>query len=125
MVVQEVSNLGNGSDGGDSAASHDRDMIGELFQLLQLMAGNDQALLLSGQLLEEDEELLAANRINAAQRFIENQQLGIVDEGLGQLDPLPHAFGVAGETSLRTAGHADHLQTFAGSASSLRPGVTK
>src|SRR5438105_3285592 len=93
MIVQQVANLRNGSDGGDSSAGHDGDMVGELFQLFQLVTGNDQALVLIGQLLKEDEEFLPADRINAAERLIENQELWIMDQSLGQHNTLPRAFG--------------------------------
>jgi len=35
-----------------------------------------------------------ANRVEAARGFVEDQQVGIVDERLGQADPLLHALGI-------------------------------
>ena len=42
MIVEQLTNLRQGSDGGDAAGGHDGDVIGQLFQLFQFVAGNQQ-----------------------------------------------------------------------------------
>ena len=83
MIVQKIADLRNRSHGRDATARHHGDVVREFFQLFQLMARNDQALVLSSQVLEQNQEFLSADRIDAGERLIENEQLGIVDQSLG------------------------------------------
>ena len=53
MVVEPVADLRHGADGGDAAARHDGDVIGQLFQFVQFVAGDEQTLALFGQLAEQ------------------------------------------------------------------------
>ena len=110
MVVEPVADLGHRADGGDPAAGHDGDVVGQLFQLVQLVAGDQQTLALLGQLAEQGDELGPADRVDAAERFVEHQQLRVVQQRLGQLDALPHALGVAAQPPVGPAGHADQFQ---------------
>ena len=43
-----------------------------------------------GDVLDELQDLLAAVRVQVGRRLVEEEELGIVDEGLGQLEPLLH-----------------------------------
>jgi len=53
LVVEQITNPGNGADGGDPTTGHDRHMIGQLLQFIQLMAGDQEALAGVGELTIE------------------------------------------------------------------------
>ena len=52
VIVEQVANLRQRADRGNSPGRHDRDVIGKLFQLLQFMARNEQTLAAAGQFPE-------------------------------------------------------------------------
>ena len=110
MVVETVADLGHRTDRGDAAAGHDGDVVRQLLQFVQLVAGRQQTLPLLGQPAEQGDELGPADRVDAAERLVEDQQLRVVQQRLGQLDALAHPLGVAAQPPLRPAGHADPFQ---------------
>ncbi len=68
--------------------------------------------------LDQVQHLVAAGRIEAVGGLVEKEELGIVDERLGELDPLLHAGGVAADLAvalLVQSDVAEHLgRAFAG-----------
>ena len=64
---------------------HDRNVLGHLLQLLQLVAGDQETFPLVGQAAEQGDRFLPADRVHAAERFVEDQQFRVVDEGLRSL----------------------------------------
>jgi hypothetical protein len=54
----------------------------------------EHGLALVFQALDDFTDFHAAQRVEAAGRFVENQQIGIVDERLREADALLHAFGI-------------------------------
>ena len=50
-----------------------------------------------------------ADRVEAGGRLVEQDQLGVVDQGLGQADPALHALGVFAELAVLGRGQADHV----------------
>ena len=46
------------------------------------------------QALDDFTDFHPANRVEAAGRLVENEQIGIVDERLREADALLHAFGI-------------------------------
>ena len=63
----------------------------------------------AAQFAEQRDGFGAHQRIEAVQRLIQHQHPRIVRDGLRQLDPLPHAFAVAGDFAVRGFGHAHAL----------------
>ena len=55
-------------------------------------------------------EQLAGREVHALGRLVEHQQLGIVDQGLGQGQPLQHALAEGGDRLARAVGQADFVQ---------------
>ena len=82
MVVEAVADLRHGADGRDASARHDGDVIGQLLQFVQFMAGNQQTFALFGQLAEQRDKLRSPHGINAAERFVKDQQLWIGESAL-------------------------------------------
>ena len=77
-----------------AAAEHD-DVIAHRLDVRQHVAGKDQVhALVVGQVAGQFEHFLPAGRVHAVGRFVEDQQLRIVDDGRRQLEPLLHAGGI-------------------------------
>ena len=71
--------------------------------------------------LELDLHLLAELEVERAERLIEQQDAGPVDEGPGQRDPLPLATGELRGFPAPEARQPDHAQRFGDPAVALRP----
>ena len=63
----------------------------------------------------------AAERIQAAGRLVEDQQVGIVDQRLGQADALLHAFGIGFDRALAGVFQFDEFQQLRQCAGRSRP----
>ena len=59
---------------------------------------------------DEVEHLLAAERVEAGGRLVEQHQLGVADERLGELGPLPHAGGEAADRTEAGLVEADEVE---------------
>ena len=66
------------------------------------------------------EHLVAAERVEAVGRLVEQHQLRVVDEGLGQLDALPHAGGVAADRPVALLVEPDVAQDLGGALAGRR-----
>ena len=64
---------------------------------------------LVAQAAEELDGPQALTGIETLQGLVQHEELGIVHQGLGQLDPLAHAFGVGGERPLVGRVHLHRL----------------
>ena len=68
--------------------------VADRFDFAQFVRGEENGFALVFQPLDDFAHFHAAQRVQAAGRFVENQQIGIVDQRLGQADALLHAFGI-------------------------------
>ena len=59
-------------------------------------------------------------RVHAAQRLVEDEQLGVVHDRLRQLDALPHALAVAADLPVRGVDQIDDLERPRGSRARIR-----
>src|SRR5207245_3033713 len=80
------------------------------FHCLQLVAADQETFATSSELAEQRLKVLPPDGIDAAHRFIENEDVGIVHERLSHLDALPHSLGVAAQAPARLLDHADQFQ---------------
>ena len=60
-----------------------------------------------GEVGEEVDHLGPAHRVEPVQRFVKHQNLRIMAVGVGELDPLPHALGVSGDSPVGGIGETD------------------
>ena len=92
---------------------HHDDVIAGVFDVRQQMRRQDQIhALVVAQIAHELEHLVAALRIHAVGRLVEEQQIGIVDERLRQLDPLLHAGRIGLDVAIARLAEADVEQHF-------------
>src|SRR5436190_9567688 len=72
----------------------DSNTVAHGFDFTQLMRGKQNGLAFVFQALDDLADLHATQRIEPAGRLIENEQIGIVNEGLRQANALLHPFRV-------------------------------
>ena len=101
---------------GDLAAAKHGHLVAEPADVGHAVRNEDRRLALGLAAKDDFVEQLAGREIHAFGRLVEHQQLGIVDQGLGQGQPLEHALAV-GRRSLRRRGRPGRLRpAAAGSA---------
>ena len=77
------------------ALVHHHDVVAGELDVGQQVRRQDQVhALVVGEVADQLEHLVAALRVHAVGRLVEEEQVGIVDQRLGQLDPLLHAGGI-------------------------------
>ena len=72
----------------DPAAPDDRDPVGDLEDLVELVADEDDAVALGGQAAQDGEDLLRLLRREHGGRLVEDEDPGVAVERLQDLDPL-------------------------------------
>ena len=82
------------ANGLEFALMNDGDAVADGFNLAEFVRRKEHGFALVLQALDDFADLHAAQRVEAAGRLVENQQIGIVDERLSQADALLHAFGI-------------------------------
>ena len=91
-----------------ASAIHDEVVGGGLIELGQVVAGDeDGGAALAGQLAQESTHLDDADRVEAVDRLVEDQQLGTGDEGDGDAQALTHAQGELPHPLAARVGQAD------------------
>src|SRR5262245_7594527 len=71
---------------------------------------------------DEGEHLVPPGRVQSVRRFVEEQELRVVDERLGELDPLLHAGRIAADRSIALLEQADVAEHFGGALAGGRGG---
>ena len=107
---------GDGFLGHDPALVHDDHLPAGAFNIGQQVRGNDDVhALLFGDVADEFQHLLAPDGIHARSGLVEQQQLRIVDQRLGQLQPLLHAGGIGVHQAVARFFQAHVIQDIVGS----------
>ena len=76
--------------GDDQPAGDDPDAVGELVGLLQVLGGEEDGRALAVQLLDLLPDRLAADRVEAGGRLVEEEHPRLVDQRRGEVEPAPH-----------------------------------
>ena len=103
----------------DPAAIINHDAVANILHVRKQMAAQDDGLSASGQGQDQIFDLAATDRVEAGGGFVQNDQVGVIDQRLGQADAALHAFG---EFTHHPAPHlveSDHLQELFGAAPAL------
>ena len=72
-----------------------------------------------GQRQDQVLDFAAADGVQAGGRLVEDNQFGIVDQGLGQADAALHALGEFADHAGADGAQADHFQKLLGAAAAL------
>ena len=99
--------------GRDLAFVHDDHVIARELDVRQQMRRENQAdTLVMAKVADELEHLVAALRIHAVGRFVEEEQIGIVDDCLRELDALLHPGRVGFEVAITGLAETDVVEHF-------------
>ena len=93
---------------------HDDVVAGELDIRQQVRRQDQVHALVVGEVADELEHLLAALRVHAVGRLVEEQQIRVVHQGLGQLDALLHARRVGLDVAVPGLAEADVVEHLVG-----------
>ena len=95
------------------AVIDDRDARAQLFELGQDVAADDDRLAEGAQLPEQFAELDPGARIEARCRLVEKQDLGVVDERVGEAQPLLHPARQALDVGVSLVAEIDEVEEVA------------
>ena len=104
---------------GDAAGDEDRDAVADHLQLAEQVAVDEDGLALAAEALEDVADVAAADGVDAVGRLVEQDEVRVVDQGLGEADALGHALGVGGDRAVGAGGHADEVEQFGGAAAAV------
>ena len=76
------------------AFAEDGDAVANVLHVFKAVAAHDDRLALGAQVKDKILHPTGAERIEAGRWLVEDHQLGVVDERLGQADALAHALGI-------------------------------
>src|SRR5262249_48818541 len=76
------------------------------------VARDDNMASFGGEFAEQRDGFGADQRIESIERFVENENSGIVRNRLRKFDPLPHPFAVSGNLTVRSFDKIDALDCF-------------
>src|SRR5438094_7547770 len=98
----------DGTGGRDALLVHDDDVVAGVLDVGQQVRRQNQVdAFVVRQIADEIEHLVAPFRVHAVGRLVEEQQIGIVNERLRQLDPLLHAGRVGFDIAVARLAEAD------------------
>ncbi len=92
--------------GEQPAGAHDPDVGGDLLDLGEQVAGDQDGGAVSGELTDQVADLAGALRIQAVRRLVEDQQVARLQQCSRQPEPLLHPRASTGGTSCRAAASA-------------------
>ena len=92
---------------GDATLAHDGDARAELVHVAEDVRVEEHRLAALVQVLDDALDLDAADRVEPGHRLVEQHELGVVDERLGDADALQHALGVLAQVRVGGALQTD------------------
>ena len=100
--------LVDGPDPDEAARREDPDPVADGLDLAQEVAGeHDRQAALVDEPAQQLEDLDDADRVDRGGRLVEDQEVGRLDQGIGDAEPLAHAAGVGADPVVRAVGEAD------------------
>lgn len=111
----DLGEVAGGAGAQQLAAVDDHDVVAGPLQLAEEVGGDQDGDAEVGvDAADQAEHLVAPDRVEAVGRLVEEDQLGVVDESLGQLDALLHARGVAADGAVALLVEPDVAQGVGG-----------
>ena len=106
---------------GDHLAPVDhRDAVGERVGLLQILRGEEHRGAVGGQQPDDVPDLVAAPRVEAGGRLVEEEEVRRDDQAGGDVEPPPHAAGIGLDLPARRLGEAEAAEQVLGAALASR-----
>ena len=105
--------------GDDPAAVDDPDVVGELVGLLQVLGGEEDGGAVFVQPLHLLPDRLAADRVKAGRRLVEEEHARFVDQRGGEVEAALHPARVGAYAAVGGVGEVDPLQQVVGAPASL------
>ena len=106
--------------GDETAVIDDADPLGHAFGDLENVGGHDDGDAAADLFEQHLLDLPGRAGVEAGQRLVEDDELGIVDEGAGEGDLLQHALGEAAAALVGVRGEAEPADEFGGAAPAPR-----
>jgi hypothetical protein len=103
-------------------AVDDGDPVGQLISFLQVLGGQQERCPLAPQLAHDGPDLVAAARIQARGRLVEEQHPRAGQQARGDVEPAPHPAGVGPGRPVSRLRQVEPLQQLAGAAAGLLAG---
>ena len=94
----------------DAAVVDDADVVAQAFRFFHEMGGEQQGLALPYQAAQALPDQVAGLRVEAGGGFVEDHQVGVVDQGAGQGEAPFHAAGKGGDGDVGFAGQPGKIQ---------------
>ncbi len=107
MLVDEVADVVNVAFGEDPAVVDEEDVRGHRLDLVQDVARDDDRLSGAGPFADQADRAPAGERVHARERLVEDEERGVVDDGLRELDALAHALAVGANLLARRVHQID------------------
>ena len=106
----ELLELGEGAVGDDPALVQDRDPVGELLRLVQVLRGEQDGHPLSGQVLDGLPDLQASLRVEPGGGFVQVDHRRVADQAHRDVEPPAHPAGVGGRPASARLGEGEARQ---------------
>ncbi len=126
----DVAGGGCGADLGERAFEDgatvvdDGDVVAEVLDEIELVAGEEDGGTSGGLLADDLAEGFDADRVEAGEGFVEDEQIGLVGEGDDELDSLLVAVGELLEAGCGAVGESEAVEPVIGGLSGLGGGAT-
>ena len=114
LAADAAAQFGERAFGDEPAVIDDADAFGHAFGHFENVGGHDDGDALLDLFEQHLLDLPGGAGIEAGQRFVENDELGIVHERAGEGDLLQHALGEAAAALVRVRGEAEPADQFGG-----------
>ena len=106
-VGHEPADLPEVAGGRVPAGDHDLDLPGDLLDLLEDVRAEQHGAALGAHPAQQGHQVQPLAGVDAVERLVEQEHGRVVDEGGGELDPLPHPLGVGADPAAGRLGHLD------------------
>src|SRR6185503_5285838 len=110
VLLDLVAHRADGAFGDDHPVGDQHDLIADQIHFLEDMTREDDVLAFARPGAEQRDRLGPHQRVEAVQRLVEHEQLGIVRDRLRQAHALPHALRIPRHLPVRRLGQAQALE---------------
>ena len=109
VVAEACGELGDGSEADQPTGGEDADPVAHRLDLGEQVAREEHGhAALADEIAQELEDLDHADRVDRRRRLVQDQDVGVLDEGIGDAEPLEHAAGVGVGAAVSSVGET-HL----------------